>query len=116
MLNPSDSPAPPQALQQGLSLPEGGRERTERGKTESVSIWRWISVRELVFVFAACSIGAALFQARDNVRFVQAWTRDLDTSSYQNKKYPLEHETVPNPIITDLSSDGSSGKESSDYN
>lgn len=63
MLHPSESLAHPP---QGLNLPEGGRE--EGRKTESVSIWRWISVRELVFIFAACSVGAALFQTRDNVR------------------------------------------------
>ena len=68
MLSPSDSPAQQQGLQEGLSLPEGGREGFERKKSESVNIWRWISVRELVFVFAACSIGAALFRARDDVR------------------------------------------------
>lgn len=63
MLHPSDSPAPPQ---QGLNLPEGGRE--EGRKTERGNIWKWISLREMVFIFTACSVGAALFQNKDNIR------------------------------------------------
>ena len=44
-------------------------ERREEGKKpKRAAIWKWVSVRELVFVFAACSVGAALFQTRDNVR------------------------------------------------
>lgn len=65
MLHPSESPA---RQQQGLNLPEGGRE--EGRKTERGNIWKWVSLREMVFIFTACSVGAALFQARDNVRYL----------------------------------------------
>ena len=68
MLHPSsESPAQPQRQQQGLRLPEDGRGERRQG-SGGASIWKWISLREVVFVFAACSVGAALFQTRDNVR------------------------------------------------
>ena len=65
MLQPSESPARPA---EGFSLPEERREDSKR--TEKTSIWRWISVRELVFIFVACSVGAALFQTQDDVKYV----------------------------------------------
>lgn len=67
MLQPSDSPAAhPQRSQYSLNLSEDRREEGKRPKR--TTIWKWISVRELVFVFVACSVGAALFQTKDNVR------------------------------------------------
>lgn len=69
MLHSSDPPAQLQQAEQSVSLPEGVRD--ERRKTERVSIWKWISLRELVFIFAACSVGAALFQPRDDVKYIR---------------------------------------------
>ena len=65
MLQPSETPV---RSVEGLSLPEQVRE--EKRRPERPTIWRWISLRELVFIFAACSVGAALFQARDDVKYV----------------------------------------------
>jgi hypothetical protein len=101
MLQPSESPA---RSSESLSLPEHRGE--ERRKAERSTIWKWISLRELLFIFAACSVGAALFQTRDDVRFVHAWSRNLDTSLYHNRKFPTENERLPRPIVTDLDSDG----------
>ena len=66
MLQPSESPA---RSSESLSLPEHRGE--ERRKAERSTIWKWISLRELLFIFAACSVGAALFQTRDDVRWVE---------------------------------------------
>ena len=68
MLQPSDSPARGGSAEV-LSLPEHRGE--EKRKTERPTIWKWISLRELLFIFAACSVGAALFQAQDDVRWVE---------------------------------------------
>ena len=64
MLQPSESPPQQPRRQQGLRIPEGESE----GRRQAGSLWRWISLRELVFIFVACSVGAALFRTRDNVR------------------------------------------------
>lgn len=63
-MQPSESPPQQPHRQQGLRIPEEERE----GRRQVGSLWRWISLRELVFIFVACSVGAALFRTRDNVR------------------------------------------------
>lgn len=66
----------------------GGRETEARG------LWRWMSMREVMFVFMACTVGAALFQARDRLRLAPTWQRELDTNLYRNGKFPFGDEKL----------------------
>lgn len=68
-----------------------GRERELRGSSR---LWRWISMREVVFIFLACSVGAALFQTRDNLQFELAWQEDLDVKLYKNSMFPFGDEKL----------------------
>lgn len=58
------------------------------------TIWRWINTKELIFIFLACSIGAALFQTKDSVIFELAWQEKIDISHYQNNQFPTESEKL----------------------
>ena len=70
----------------GLS---SGSQRSERP-----SLWKWVSLKEVVFIFLACSIGAALFRVRDSSMFQLAWEEKLDTLLYRNGKFPLNNEKL----------------------
>ena len=58
------------------------------------SLWKWVSLKEVVFVFLACSIGAALFRVRDSTMFQLAWEKKLDPLLYRNGKFPLPNEKL----------------------
>lgn len=95
MLQPTETDPPPDSLQPGVPHSsqvhgQGGRTVSEREGT----LWRWISVKELVFIFLACSVGAALFRSRDNLNFDLAWQEPLDTKLYRNSKFPFDEEKL----------------------
>ena len=58
------------------------------------SPWKWVSVREVVFVFLVCSIGAALFRVRDTAMFQLSWEENINTLNYRNGKFPLTSEKL----------------------
>ena len=97
MLQPSESETPSVNLQAGVSPAshvmqvhgQGGKAAEREG-----TLWRWISAKELVFIFLACSVGAALFRSRDNLGFEVAWQEPLDTKLYLNSKFPYENEKL----------------------
>ena len=70
----------------------------------------WVTKKELLFVFLACSLAAGLLRTRDTVVVEQAWREKIDVSLYRSGKFPLEDEKLPPPIVTDLDSDGISGE------
>ena len=51
-------------------------------------------MKQLVFVFLTCCVGAAFFQSRDKLGFMLSWDLELDTNLYSNGKFPLEHEKL----------------------
>ena len=70
----------------------------------------WVTKKELLFVFLACSLAAGLLRTRDTVVVEQAWREKIDVSLYRSGRFPLEDEKLPPPIVTDLDSDGISGE------
>ncbi len=89
MLQASDLATEPPAVQAPAALRSQGQ-----GAREKATIWKWISAREVVFVFLTCSVGAALFRARDAVRFELSWHHILDTSLYKNGRFPFGDEKL----------------------
>jgi hypothetical protein len=51
-------------------------------------------MKEVVFVFLVCSIGAALFRVRDVAVFQLAWEERLSPLLYRNGKFPLTSEKL----------------------
>ena len=51
-------------------------------------------MKQLVFVFLTCCVGAAFFQSRDKLGFMLSWDLELDANLYSNGKFPLEHEKM----------------------
>ena len=110
MLQPSESPSSlyqspgDQSIQNQhyQQIPSTGLQGSSHGETAGVdsgqqakrTIWRWITTKELIFIFLACSIGAALFQTKDSVIFDLAWHERMDISLYQNGKFPTENEKL----------------------
>ena len=64
------------------------------GRRETPSLWKWISLREMVFVFLACCVGAVLFQTKDSVVFELSWQEKLDAYLYRNSKFPMNDEKL----------------------
>ena len=69
-----------------------GSERPNRAQRPS--LWKWVSMKEVVFIFLACSIAAALFRVRDATMFQLAWEEKMDTQLYRNGKFPLNSEKL----------------------
>ena len=95
MLQPTETDPPPVSLQPGV--PHSGQVHGQGGQRVSEregTLWRWISVKELVFIFLACSVGAALFRSRDSLNFDLAWQEPLDTRLYHNSKFPFAEEKL----------------------
>lgn len=78
--------AEPQLVDAGAALSQRPRQRP--------SLWKWVSMKEVVFVFLACCIGAALFRVRDATMFHLAWEEKLDPLLYRNGKFPLNSEKL----------------------
>lgn len=76
----------------------------ERRPTELVdSVLRWVSLKELVFVFIACNVVAALIRDQDRLEFRPVWNQSLTTENYANKKFPLRGEKTyvcPRVLVT----------------
>lgn len=67
----------------------------ERTPPELVdSVLRWVSLKELVFVFLACNVVAALLRDNDRLEFKPVWNQSLTTERYSNRKFPLREEKV----------------------
>lgn len=96
MLQPTETDPPPVNLQPGVpNISQVHHEQSSRRVSEREgTLWRWISVKELVFIFLACSVGAALFGSRDSLNFELAWQEPLDTKLYHNSKFPFDEEKV----------------------
>ena len=58
------------------------------------SLFQWVSVKELVFVFVVCSFGVLLFRAKDEFYFVPVWNENLELSDYTNSKFPMDNEKL----------------------
>ena len=71
----------------------GGHE--ERRPPELLeAVFKWVSLKELVFVFVACNVMAALLHDKDRLEFKPVWNQSLSANSYQNKKFPLQREKM----------------------
>ena len=51
-------------------------------------------MKEVMFVFLACSIAAALFRVRDSAVFHLAWEEKIDLLQYHNGQFPLTSEKL----------------------
>ena len=87
--------AEPSSLVQATATPAGSQSahRIEK-ENQGTSVWKWISVREFIFVLLACSVGAALFQTRDSLNLVLSWQERLDPALYRNSKFPFGDEKL----------------------
>ena len=90
MLQPAEPPPVLQPVVVSVGVPA---EQSARDQ-EKTTIWKWISVKEVVFVFMACSIGAALFRSKDNLQFENTWTQKIDTKLYRNAQFPFGDEKL----------------------
>ena len=74
----------------------GGHELHEERRPPELleAVFKWVSLKELVFVFVACNVMAALLHDKDRLEFKPVWNQSLSTDSYQNKKFPLQGEKM----------------------
>lgn len=87
--------ASPDAATEAVALQAPAPSRSQgQGAREKHTIWKWISAKELVFIFLICSVGAALFRSRDNLRFVLSWQHVLDKGMYANGRFPFGEEKL----------------------
>ena len=83
-----------QQLPGGLQQHELQGDR-ERKPTELVeSILRWVTFKELVFVFIACNVVAGLLRVQDRLEFRAVWNHSLTTEHYSNKMFPHRMEKM----------------------
>lgn len=75
-------------------LGDQGAALSAKSGPQRPSLWKWVSMKEVVFVFLACSITAALFRVRDSATFNLAWEEKLDPLLYGNGKFPLNSEKL----------------------
>ena len=74
----------------------GGHEVHEKRRPPELleAVFKWVSLKELVFVFVACNVVAALLHDKDRLEFKPIWNQSLSTDSYLNKKFPLQGEKM----------------------
>ncbi|KAL5466741.1 hypothetical protein EMCRGX_G030890 [Ephydatia muelleri] len=102
-------PTETDVLEQHLHLHHPSQQQQQQQQTSEYgrgSIFDWINVKQLVFVFLTCCLGAAFFQSKDRLGYTLSWDLELDTNLYSNGKFPVEHEKLPRPIVTDMDNDG----------
>ena len=92
MLQASTEPPSPV---QATATPVGSQnvQHIEKEKQGS-GVWKWITVREFIFVLLACSVGAALFRTRDSLNLERSWQERLDPMLYRNSKFPFGDEKL----------------------
>lgn len=61
---------------------------------EERSLFKWVSLKELLFVFLACSIVAVLLRTQDILEFQPIWNNTLSTAQYKNQKFPVKGEKM----------------------
>ena len=66
----------------------------QTSRPQRPSLWKWVSMKEVVFVFLACSIAAVLFRVRDTAKFHLSWEVKLDPLLYRNEKFPMNNEKL----------------------
>lgn len=69
-------------------------EQERKPKNLATSILKWVTMKELVFVFFACNTVALLIRVQDRLEFSPVWNQSLKTEFYQNKKFPMNHEKL----------------------
>ena len=92
--------------------------------------WRikWVSFKEILFLFISCSVLAFLLRLQDTIQFklvlIIITGEDVARENYANHKFPPKMKNwklmcsvllfyflfSPLPIVTDLESDGQTGK------
>ena len=66
-----------------------------RQQDESIdALLKWVSVKELLFVFLACSMAAVLLKNQDRLEFRVLWSQSFSNEYYENGKFPLEREKM----------------------
>ena len=80
----------PGELQQQELQGEGERKPTELVE----SVLRWVTFKELVFVFIACNVVAGLLRVQDRLEFKAVWNHSLSTEHYSNRKFPFRMEKM----------------------
>ena len=83
-----------QQQQQLVGVGGVGVTGSQRAPPVRPSPLKWVSMKEVVFVFLVCSIAAALFRVRDSAVFQLAWEERLDPLHYRNGKFPLTSEKL----------------------
>lgn len=90
-------PTETDVLEQHLHLHHPSQQQQQQQQTSEYgrgSIFDWINVKQLVFVFLTCCLGAAFFQSKDRLGYTLSWDLELDTNLYSNGKFPVEHEKL----------------------
>ena len=57
-------------------------------------ILKWVTFKELFFVFVACSVVAMLIRTQDKLEFSLVLKDSLNTEHFQNRKFPVRGEKV----------------------
>lgn len=84
-----------QPLPGGLQQLHELQGESERKRPELIeSVLRWVSFKELVFIFIACNVVAGLLRAQDRLEFRAVWNQSLSTEHYTNKKFPHRWEKM----------------------
>ena len=88
--------SPPQPVYQhpGVYSSHTSAPNQGRPETQDESLFKWVSLKELIFVFAACSIVVVLIRAQDQLDFNIVLTDNLSIHHYSNKKFPLRGEKM----------------------
>ncbi|XP_065913962.1 uncharacterized protein [Dysidea avara] len=71
---------------------------------------RWgvlFSTKELFFLISVCVVGAFLFSGvNENAFLGLGWEELFNTDIFENGDFPLDHEKLPQPIVSDIDGDG----------
>ncbi len=57
-------------------------------------VLKWVSLKELIFIFVACCVAAMLMRTRDNVDFNIVLQDTVNVQKYSNGKFPTRGEKL----------------------
>ena len=65
---------------------------------EDVSVFKWVSFKEILFLFVSCSVLAFLLRSQDTIQFKLVLNittgEDVARENYANQKFPLKNEKL----------------------
>lgn len=77
-----------------IPISPAGQQSPRQQNEDINSLSKWVSVRELCFVFLACSVVAVLLKNQDRLEFRVLWNESFSAEHFGNGKFPLESEKM----------------------